>query len=114
MLALHPTPVKGRFSPVLLHKLRLGFTVCSCPGPGSSWGNPAVPPASKEAESPSNLFYVDSICKGGGGEFKNTLLLPVCTSNCLYVALLFKYALEIQRQSSGTKRCIGVKGVTRG
>ena len=65
MLALHPPPVKGRCLPVLLHKLRLGITGCGCPGPGSSWGNPAVPPASKEAESPSTLFYVDSM--GGGG-----------------------------------------------
>ena len=27
-----------------------------CPGPGSSWGNLAVPPASKDAESPSHMF----------------------------------------------------------
>ena len=24
--------------------------VSDCPGPGNSWGNPAVPPASKDAE----------------------------------------------------------------
>ena len=28
--------------------------VSCCPGPGGSWGNLAVPPPSKEGESPSN------------------------------------------------------------
>ena len=41
------------------------FTGCNWPGPGSSWGDLTVPPASKEAESPSNLFYVDSMWEGG-------------------------------------------------
>ena len=39
----------------------------SCPGPGNRGGNFPVLPASKEAESPSNLFYVDSMRGGGGG-----------------------------------------------
>ena len=64
MLALHLPPVKGKYPPVLPHKLRLGFTGCGCPGPGSSWGNPAVPPASKEAESPS-IFSMWILCGGG-------------------------------------------------
>ena len=34
---------------------------------GSREGNLPVLPASKEAESPSNLFYVDSMRGGGGG-----------------------------------------------
>ena len=33
----------------------LGF---GCPGPGSKWGDPFVPPASKDAESPSILNIV--------------------------------------------------------
>jgi len=30
---------------------------CPRPGPGSSWGNLAAQPASKEANSPSHLFH---------------------------------------------------------
>ena len=40
----------------------------SFPGPGNRGGNFPVLPASKEAESPSNLFYVDSM---RGGVFRN-------------------------------------------
>ena len=32
-------------------------SVSRCPGPGSSWGDLAVPPPSKEGESPSHPFY---------------------------------------------------------
>ena len=41
------------------------YSVSCCPGPGGSWGNPAVPPPSTEGESPINLFH--SISGGGGG-----------------------------------------------
>ena len=52
----------------IANKLRVCFTgSVSCPGPGNRGGNFPVLPASKEAESPSNLFYVDSMCVEGGG-----------------------------------------------
>ena len=67
-LALHHNagialpPVKGRYPLCIANKLRLCFTgSVGCPGPGNRGGNFPVLPASKEAESPSNLFYVDSM-----------------------------------------------------
>ena len=38
-----------------------------CPGPGGSWGNLAVLPASKDAESPSKFSVSVSVSVGGGG-----------------------------------------------
>ena len=57
MLALHPSPVKGILFSVFAGSCGLSLQGCSIPGPASSWGNLAVPPARKEAESPSNLYY---------------------------------------------------------
>ena len=37
-----------------------------CPGPGDSWGNLTVLPASKDAESPSPLFYSILFYEWGG------------------------------------------------
>ena len=43
------------------------FALCAMgPVPGSSWGG-AVPPASKDAESPSHLFHSIPFYGGGGG-----------------------------------------------
>ena len=48
-----------------------------CPGPESSWGNLAVPPASKEAVSPSHVFcsilWIEAFASG--------LVLWVCTKH---------------------------------
>ena len=40
-----------------------GVLVSCCPGPGSSWGDLAVPPPSKEGESPSNNVLFQSLIK---------------------------------------------------
>ena len=64
MLALHLPPVKGMLFSVFAGSCGLALQGCSVPGPGSSWGNLAVPPASKEAESPSNLYYCGYYCRG--------------------------------------------------
>ena len=40
-------PANGRYCFLVFRRF-------CCPGPGSSWGNPAVLPANKEAKSPSN------------------------------------------------------------
>ena len=36
-----------------------------CPDPGSGWGNPAAPPASKEAEISSKLYSFIGSIEGG-------------------------------------------------
>ena len=46
-----------------------GMVPSMCPGPGSSWGNLTVPPASKEAESPSN-YSMWILCGGGRTGFE--------------------------------------------
>ena len=46
-LARHPA--KGRCRAGISRFYSFGILVSVCPGPGSSWGNLAVPPASKEA-----------------------------------------------------------------
>ena len=53
-LARHPT--MGRYTFLGHHQEPQGSGVqgCCCPGPGSGWGNPVIPPASTDAESPSN------------------------------------------------------------
>jgi hypothetical protein len=60
MLVLFPSPAKGKNSLVLLHKLRLCFAGCCCPGPLSIWGELAVPRQERIRVS-KHLFYVDSI-----------------------------------------------------
>ena len=59
MLALHPPPVKGRYR---LRKECFKWSILEvcCPGPGISQGDLAVPPASKDAESPSHPFLLSS------------------------------------------------------
>ena len=51
------TPAKGDVLPLdAIKGLRvLVFRGVGCPGPGDCWGNSAVLPASKEAESPSRI-----------------------------------------------------------
>ena len=57
----------GKYGAGIPGLLSFGLLVSCCPGPGSSWGNLAVPPASKEAESPSTLFLFCSVQGLGGG-----------------------------------------------
>ena len=76
-------PVMGRYGSCWMPSRASGFwqTVGEgCPGPGSSWGDPAVPPAGKDAESQRHLFH------GGGGEGvrrfcfgPNLTLVPQCS-----------------------------------
>ena len=54
-LAHHPA--KGKCN-ADHHGLKAVVVVSCCPGPGSSWGNLAALPASKDAESPSNLILI--------------------------------------------------------
>ena len=62
-------PLKGMYAPVLLISCGFALQDRYCPGPGSNWGNLISPPASKDAESPSNLIL---LVKGGGvGSSKN-------------------------------------------
>ena len=50
-----------------------GLLVSCCPGPGNGWGNLTVPPASKEAVSPSKPILYSVFCRGGvGGRIKET------------------------------------------
>ena len=49
-----------------------GLLVSFCPGPGNGWGNLTVPPASKEAVSPSKPILYSVFCRGG----KNYKLHP--------------------------------------
>ena len=44
-----------------------GLLVSFCPGPGNGWGNLTVPPASKEAVSPSKPILYSVFCRGGVG-----------------------------------------------
>ena len=44
-------PAKGMYSFLVFRRFR-------CPGPGSSWGNLAVLPASKDAENSNNMYVV--------------------------------------------------------
>ena len=57
--------------------LGFGFLVSCCPGPGSSLGNLTVPPASKEAKSPSTLFLFCSVQGGGLPEDQTSKGFPV-------------------------------------
>ena len=50
-------PAKGKYGAGISGSLDSGVLVSCCPGPGSSWGNSAVPPPSTEGESPSHPFY---------------------------------------------------------
>ena len=59
-------PVKGDVSPLYCY-ISCGFALQGLilPWTVSREGNLSAYPASKEAESPSNLFYVDSMWGGG-------------------------------------------------
>ena len=59
--------LRGGAAPVYWGSLLLFYWLAAAPGPGGSQGNLTVPPASKDAESPSYLFPVS--CKGSGGGY---------------------------------------------
>ena len=63
-LARHPA--KGMCG-ARVSELCFGTLVSCCPGPGSSWGNLATLPPSKEGESPSNPNSIGSIGSHGVG-----------------------------------------------
>ena len=58
---MHAIQLKGGTAKSIIELSGLLLSA-GCPGPGNSFGfNPAVPPASKEAESPSNLVLFCSV-----------------------------------------------------
>ena len=46
-----------------------------CPGPGNSLGNPAVPSASKDTESPSNMLCYVILWRANSGNLEHFLFL---------------------------------------
>jgi hypothetical protein len=63
-------PAKGRCGAEISGLNSSGVLVSGCPGPGGSWENLAVPPPSKEGESPSNKVLMVLLVLFGGGELE--------------------------------------------
>ena len=54
---VHAIQQRGRRCWIFRVPMGYEYLVSGCPGPGCSWGKPAVPPPSNEGENPSNLFH---------------------------------------------------------